>query len=280
MPKNELDEYLIYLKESKNYSPLTIKNYESDILEFYSFSHSFLNFNDEDINKYLIAISSLKKSSIHRKIASLKSFYSYLKMRKYSFNEYILKMRNIKREQRVVEYLTIDEIKQLLTITISKDFGVNLRNKLIVSLLYSSGIRVSELVSLDVLDYTKDSFTVIGKGNKERVCFLNEYCQDDLKKYLTYYNLKDGPLFINKKRERLTQRSVEYILKEMGLRMNPPKNIYPHMIRHSFATHLLNAGCDIRVIQVLLGHESISSTQIYSHVSLNDIKKVYNEIFN
>ena len=280
MPKNELDEYLIYLKQSKNYSPLTIKNYESDILEFYSFSHSFLNFKDEDVAEYLKSISSLKKSSIHRKISSLKSFYKYLKMRQYSFNEYILKMRNIKRDQRVVEFLTKEEINQLLNVTISKEAGVNLRNKLIVSLLYSSGIRVSELVSLDVLDYHSDIFTVIGKGNKERTCFINDLCKEDLKNYLMYYNLTSGPLFINKNGGRLTQRSVEYILKNMGLHMNPPKSIYPHMIRHSFATHLLNEGCDIRVIQLLLGHDSISSTQVYSHVSLSDIKKAYNNVFD
>ena len=279
MPNNVLDEYKIYLKESKNYSPLTIKNYESDILEFYSFSHSFLNFKDEDVNTYLKAISSLKKSSIHRKISSLKSFYKYLKLRQYSFNEYILRMRNIKKEEQIVEYLTIDEIKELLNVRISKDDGVNLRNKLIVSLLYSSGIRVSELASLDVLDYTKTKFNVIGKGNKERVCFLNNSCLQDLKNYLDYYNLTEGPLLRNKNNERLSVRSIENILKDMGLKMNPPKNIYPHMIRHSFATHLLNNGCDIRVIQVLLGHDSISSTQIYSHVSINDIKNAYHKVF-
>ena len=280
MPKNCLDEYLIYLKESKNYSPLTIKNYKSDILEFYSFSHSFLDFKDEDVSNYLKSISILKKSSIHRKISSLKSFYKYLKMRQYIFNEYILKMRNIKRDNRVVDYLSLMEIKQLLNIEISKDKGINLRNKLIVSLLYSSGIRVSELVSLNINDISEDSFIVKGKGNKERICFINENCKTDLINYLSFYHLTTGALFINKKGNRLTQRSVEYILKEMGLNMQPSKNVYPHMIRHSFATHLLNNGCDIRTIQILLGHDSISSTQIYSHVSINDIKKAYKNVFD
>ena len=280
MPKNCLDEYLIYLKESKNYSSLTIKNYKSDILEFYSFSHSFLDFKDEDVSNYLKSISILKKSSIHRKISSLKSFYKYLKMRQYIFNEYILKMRNIKRDNRVVDYLSLMEIKQLLNIEISKDKGINLRNKLIVSLLYSSGIRVSELVSLNINDINEDSFIVKGKGNKERICFINENCKKDLINYLSFYHLTTGALFINKKGNRLTQRSVEYILKEMGLNMQPSKNVYPHMIRHSFATHLLNNGCDIRTIQILLGHDSISSTQIYSHVSINDIKKAYKNVFD
>ena len=274
-----LNKFCVYLKEVKNYSDLTIKSYYTDINEFYSISKDFLNFSDDDALRYLKSIDHLKKTSISRKISSLKSFYKFLILEGLKPNEFFLNMRSIKKEKKVVEYLTVEEMLELLNVKVSNDYGTNLRNKTIVSVLYSSGIRVSELISLKVEDINGDTFKVLGKGNKERICFLNDSCLETLDEYLAYFKIRSGYIFLNKEGKKITARSVELIIKKMGEALVPPKNVYPHMIRHSFATHLLNNGCDIRTIQVMLGHSSIASTQVYSHVSLNDIKKIYNNIF-
>lgn len=276
-----LNEYLLYLKNVKGYSSLTIKAYKIDLEEFSHFG-DLIKFNDDEALKYLKSIDHLSKTSKARKISSLKGFYKFLSKRNVEFNPYFLKMDSIKKDKKLVEYLSINEMKELLNVTISNDYKTNLRNCLIVSLLYSSGIRNSELVNIKVsdLDIDNDCFKVLGKGNKERICFINPSCKKTLLEYLEVYSIKEGYLFLNKFNKPLTTRTIENIVKEMGKQLTVPKDIYPHMIRHSFATHLLNNGLDIRIIQVMLGHESIASTQVYSHVSLKDLQNIYYRVFN
>lgn len=287
-----LDSYLEYLKYQKNYSDYTVNSYETDILEYFSYlereSLDYKNVVYSDIRFYLMYLKEEcddSNSSIDRKLSALRGFYRYLA------NEGIIKsnifslVSGPKREKKLPRYFEYNELEELFdACDLNKSLGI--RDRLILEMLYATGIRVGELVNIKVKDIDRSSrkILILGKGNKERIVEYGDYCSEILDLYLNdaynSLNIKSSDyLFLNKNGGVLTERGVRYILDKIIDKTSLNKNISPHMIRHSFATHLLNEGCDLLTVQKLLGHESISATQVYTHVSTDRLKEVYYNSF-
>ena len=287
MDKN-VEDYLDYLSYQKGYSKYTIKNYEEDIIEFINYCEreniSYLDIEYNDIRFYLMYLKDDKKnknSSIDRKLSSLRGFFKYLSVENKVKNNVFLLINGPKKAKKLPRYFEYNELEELFAVPDTRT-PKGQRDSLILEMLYATGIRVGELVNIKLSDINRSNRTILilGKGNRERNVEYGEYCEDILNLYL-----KDGRislnrnkidyLFINHLGEKLTERGVRYILNELIKKTSLTKNISPHMIRHSFATHLLNEGCDLLTVQKLLGHESISATQVYTHVTTDRLKEVY-----
>lgn len=283
-----INDYLDFLKYQKNYSDYTIINYSNDIEEFLNYlSRENLDFKSieySDIRFYLMYLKDEKhddNSSISRKLSSLRGFYKYMA------NEGIVKtnvfslVNGPKKSKKLPRYFEYNELEQLFSVpNINTPLGQ--RDSLLLEMLYATGVRVGELVNIKVkdIDLGRRNIIILGKGNKERYVTYGEYCEDILKKYLDdgYILLNKSNseyLFLNNNGGNLTERGVRYILDELIKKTSINKKISPHMIRHSFATHLLNEGCDLLTVQKLLGHESIKATQVYTHVTTDRLKEVY-----
>ena len=283
----ELNDYLEYLKYQKNYSDYTIESYKHDIIEYLEYLNSenlnFKNIEYSDIRFYLMYLKDTKKddnTSINRKLSSLRGFYKYLA------NENIVKtnvfslVNGPKRSKKLPRYFEYNELEELFNVPDTRT-PLGQRDSLILEMLYATGVRVGELVNIKVsdIDLGRRNIIILGKGNKERFVTYGEYCEDILKTYLNngraLLNIKDSDyLFLNNNGGQLTDRGVRFILDKLIQKTSLNKNISPHMIRHSFATHLLNEGCDLLTVQKLLGHESIKATQIYTHVTTDRLKEV------
>lgn len=288
----ELDNYKDYLKFQKNYSDYTILNYENDIVEYLGFIQrenlDFKTVEYSDLRFFLMYLKDEKKddnTSINRKLSSLRGFYKYLA------NEGIVKsnvfslVNGPKRSKKLPHYFEYNELEELFKVPdILTPIGQ--RDALLLEMLYATGVRVGELVHIKVkdIDLGRKSILILGKGNKERFVTYGEYCEEALKRYLQdgYISLNHKNLdylFLNQHGDALSERGVRYILDQLIQKTSIHKNISPHMIRHSFATHLLNEGCDLLTVQKLLGHESIKATQIYTHVTTDRLKEVYYHSF-
>ena len=292
MKDNNLKDYLEYLKYQKAYSKYTIKSYEEDIIEFFNFcnreSLDYIKIEYSDIRIYLMYLKEEKKdnnTSINRKLSSLRGFYKYLVNKNIVKNNIFLLINGPKKDKKLPRYFEYNELEELFKVPdISTAKGQ--RDLLILEMLYATGVRVGELVNIKIDDINKSyrKITILGKGNKERNVIYGDYCEEILDKYLNkgriLLNKKNSNyLFINHLGDILTERGVRYILSELIKKTSISKNISPHMIRHSFATHLLNEGCDLLSVQKLLGHESISATQVYTHVTTDRLKEVYYKSF-
>ncbi len=287
-----IDEYIDYLKFQKNYSTYTLENYKNDILEFLEYlQRENLNYKDieySDIRFYLMFLKDEKKdnnSSIDRKLSSLRSFYKYLANENIVKNNLFTLVKGPKKQTKLPRYFLYNELEELFLVP-SKVTPLGQRDLLILEMLYATGVRVGELVGIKVKDInlTEKNILILGKGNKERFVSYGDYCAEALERYLNdgYHRLnilKSEFLFLNKKGGVLTERGIRYILDQLIKKTSINKNISPHMIRHSFATHLLNEGCDLLTVQKLLGHESIKATQIYTHVTTDRLKEVYYDSF-
>jgi integrase/recombinase XerC len=290
-----LERFIIYGKTQLGFSKHTEKAYRIDLNEFIDFSKK----NGVDkidlidvilIRKYLsyLATKNLKKNSIIRKISAVRSFINYL------YENKIIKLNpfdviNIpKKEQTLPYFLTEEEVEVLIDANtpdkvLSKEpnYKFAFRDYSLLMLLYSSGLRRSEAVGLNVgdVDFISGFVRVYGKGRKERIVPVGENALKAIKKYLDTRPdvVASSPLFVNKDGKRLSSTSVFLILLKMARRARFTRKIKPHMLRHSFATHLLNHGCDIRGVSQMLGHSDLSTTQIYTHLSIEHLKKVYNK---
>ena len=282
MEKESLDFYK-YL-EDKGYSLNTINSYKKDLNQFVLFTK------DIDINKidynfirnYLQFLYNQKYSSktVSRHISSLKSFFKYLvKMGKIKENPCVL-ISSPKLEKKLPNYLNYNDLEVLFSIPDKNDV-LGLRNLLILELLYSCGVRVSELVNIKLkdIDFNNKRILILGKGNKERYVLYGHICSDLLNEYLTksYSKLNKNSeyLLLNKFGNKITDRAIRMIIDDIVKKSSLKLNISPHTLRHTFATHLLNEGADLKVVQELLGHENISTTGIYMHVSNEHLRKVY-----
>ena len=286
--KKILDDYAIHLitikhmnDESSTYS------YTEDIKKYLEYMESI---NIKDISKitednlisYLKYLddNNYEVSSVARKIVSIKSFYSYLE-EAYSIPNIASKINSPKFYRRLPEILSIEEVDNLLDIETNNAYDY--RNKAMLELMYSSGLRVSELVSLELKDVDLENNFVrcIGKGKKERIVPIGDYAIDYLKKYIYEYRplLKKGyntdSIFLNNHGKEMTRQGFFLIIKKIAKEKKIDKNITPHMLRHSFATHLLNNGADLRTIQEMLGHSNISTTQIYTNLTSDVLKENY-----
>ena len=286
-----IDDYLEFLKYQKNYSNYTITSYENDITEFFNYINSeglnYKNIEYSDIRFYLMYLKEKEdnNSSIDRKLSALRGFYKYLVNEGIVHNNVFSLVNGPKKSKKLPRYFDYNELEEMFLIP-DTNTALGQRDLLLLEMLYATGCRVGELVSIKVkdIDFNRRTILIIGKGNKERYLNYGEYCEDILKKYLKdgYLSLninKSESLFLNKNGGVLTERGVRFILDKIIKQTGINKNISPHMIRHSFATHLLNEGCDLLTVQKLLGHESIKATQIYTHVTTDRLKEVYYHSF-
>lgn len=285
--KDIVDNYMYELKMVKHKEEATISSYVEDIykyLEFMEEKHisSALKIKYEDIIDYLKYLddNNYAVPSISRKIVSIKSFHKYLSEVN-NIEDISTKLNSPKFYRKLPNILTIEEVDNLLDINLKSPYDY--RNKAMLELMYSSGLRVSELVNLKLSDIDLDNSYVrcFGKGNKERIVPVGELAVDYLRIYINNYrdSMKKGyyteNIFLNNHGKNMTRQGFFLIIKKIAEEKHIEKNITPHMLRHSFATHLLNNGADLRTIQEMLGHTSLSTTQIYTNISSDILKENY-----
>jgi len=282
-------KFLSYLKVERNFSPHTIKAYEIDLKKFkYFMERENINKLEEvsakDIRKYLVdQMSNCSRTTIYRRLSSLRSFFKFLLKKGYLNSHPASDVFSPKLPKQLPHFLTVDEVFGLLRMP-KLDTPLASRDKAILELLYATGMRVSELVNLDLEDVNilQGTILVYGKGRKERVAFIGKKAKEALIDYLKQRkNLvkdkKERALFLNTFGKRLSVRSVEKMIKRYAQMAGIYKNVYPHMIRHSFATHLLNQGVDLRYVQELLGHKTLVATQRYTHTSVEKLMEIYDK---
>lgn len=283
-----LEEFKIYLKSEKNFSIHTIRAYCADVYTFLIWAD---NLNVDEINskkfsEYLYFIQKINytKTTIARKIASIRAFYKFL------FQEEIIETNPAdalvapKRPKSLPDFMSEEEVENILR-NVKIETPAGFRNRVIFELLWVSGMRISELSNLNYenLNLEQNEIKVLGKGAKERIVLIPDKTKENLKNYMDNVSdlicktkkAPDSPLFINYNGFRLQNQSIRKALKEVVEKIELPKKITPHIFRHSFATRLLENGADLRIVQELLGHASISNTQIYTHVSGARLKSVY-----
>ena len=284
----ELTAFLAYLEVQKNYSVYTRNNYQRDIEDFLTFCNdrriSYLEITYPDAQSYLVYLYEEKKnqaSSVSRKISAIRRFYQYLSNQNITQNSSFSLLKLPKKKKKLPKFFAYNELEELFCIP-DQSTPLGQRDAVILEMLYATGIRVSELVGIEIEDIhlTDKTIHILGKGNKERIVYFNQVTANRLKKYLAdgrkILNQKQlSFLFLNQRGGQLTTRGVEDILERIIQKTSLNKHISPHMIRHSFATHLLNEGCDLLSVQQLLGHESLSATSIYTHVTTDRLKEVY-----
>mgnify|MGYP004565821969 FL=1 len=283
----ELTEYLDYIKYERKLSFETVKNYEYDLNKFVLFLKknnisSFSDVRQDDISDYLKSIQNMNPRSISRNITSINNLFIFLlKDKKVSFNpcEFIDRP---KLKKSLPDVLSIDEVTDLLDIPLTTKFDY--RNKAMLEIMYGCGLRVSEVISLKIHDIDMDNDIVrcIGKGSKERIVPINDYALYYLKLYLDVRGLfiingRNDYLFLNNHGGPMTRQGFLKNLNKILLEKGIKRHITPHSLRHSFATHMLSGGADIRSIQILLGHSDISTTKIYTHVSNEKVRQDYED---
>lgn len=286
--KRYINSFDSYLEAELNYSIRTRKSYMIEINKFNHYLQennlNFKNIKREIIRDYLKYLDNFKykNASISKHLSALRSFYKFLVAEGIIENNPFLLIGNPKKDKKLPNFLNELEIEDLLNL-----FDINtydgIRNQLIIELLYSTGVRVSELVNIKLKDinYADNSILILGKGNKERIVLYGEYTNNLIKLYLNnsrkHYLEKNYSdyLILNKYGNQLSVRSVQKLVRDCTNKLALKHKVTPHTIRHTFATHLLNNGADIRSVQELLGHESLSTTQIYTHITNDRLRDVY-----
>ena len=285
--KKEVVDFLKYLKVELNFSNNTVVSYQQDLTDFFSYidknNINFIRLNKENVREYLKYLDDkkLKNSTIARRISAIRSFYNYLLSNKVVENNIFNSIRNPKLEKKLPNYLSYEELAIILdNIDMSTDIGI--RNRLIIEMFYATGCRVSELINIKMCDIntTNKSIRIMGKGSKERIVYYGEYAADYLNKYInTGFNKNSKYLFLNDKGEKFKVQEVEQVIHKLIEHLAIKTHVTPHTLRHTFATHLLNNGADIKSVQELLGHSSLNTTGIYTHVSNERLKDVYFKTF-
>ena len=288
----DIKEFIKYLENEKRYSTNTIISCQRDLDNYYSYitlkKINYITINKDQIREYLKYLDELKlsKNSISRTLSTLRHFYSYLiTQNKIKINNFKL-IKNPKKEKKLPNFLQPNEIQTIFE-SLSVETPLEIRNRLIVELLYATGLRVSELTSINLndIDINDKEIKITGKGNKDRIVFFGEYALKYLKLYLEESRpilaTKKSPniLFLNKNGGSLSSRSVENIVNKVVEEAALKHKISPHVLRHTFATDMLNNGADLKSVQELLGHSSLSTTQIYTHITNERLRSVYLKSF-
>lgn len=280
-------DFLEYLMTEKQYSPNTISSYRVDLFQFFEIVDcEFSELTEQDLMDYLKFLKeNYKENSYLRKVSVVKSFNKYLLSEKNIECKYISLLKVAKREKRLVKFLTVEQIASFLN-SLNTSTDLEIRNKAMFETLYSTGIRVSELVDLKLsnVNLTKKVVRVYGKGNKERLVIINDTAKNSLEKYIKNSRIKliESPtdyLFVSSTGNKLTRQGFSFILKSQCKKAGI-EVVSPHIFRHSIATHMLQNGADLRLIQMILGHENISTTEIYTHVNKRKLVEEYNKNFN
>ncbi len=281
-------KFIEYLQVERNASVYTVRNYRGDLIGFFSFLKdknivSLDEVDKNDIRDYLGLLmgQGIARSSIARKLSAVRSLYRYLQREELVHNSPAAAISSPKLDRRLPNFLPPEEVARMIeNPDTAKPAGM--RDRAFMELLYASGLRVSELVNLDLdrINLETREIRVWGKGAKERVVLMGEPAATALALYLEQGRPRlarqaHPAVFLNKNGGRLTVRSIQNKARQYARIAGIDKDVHPHMVRHTFATHLLNGGADLRVVQELLGHASLSSTQIYTHISKNQAKKIY-----
>lgn len=286
-----LDEFKLYLEIERNLSLHTVKAYSSDVLEFIEWlgDNKPEDMTHKNIREFLAIVQThnLSKTTISRKIAALRTFYRFLYRERIVTSNPVDSIKSPRKSKPLPKFLSNEEVESIFN-GIKTDTPSGFRNRAILELLYATGMRISELCNLDFnsLNLDQNEITVFGKGGKERIVLVSNRAKTVLQEYIDKYRpllvfdendklTENSPVFINNTGYRLQQRSVHRSLASVVQNLQMPKKVSPHVFRHSFATKLLEKGADLRVVQELLGHASISNTQIYTHVSTERLKQAY-----
>lgn len=285
--KDIIYEFLDYVATEKKYSDYTETNYEIDLNKYEEYLNqkkiNYQNIKYQDVSDFIINLkkAGYKSTTINRILSTLRSFYHFLLEKgKISSNPFGL-INGLKTEKKLPNYFKYNEFISMVDSLDDTPLGI--RNRLILEMLFATGVRVGELVSIKLndIDYDNSEIKVLGKGQKERIVFFGNVCKEVLGKYLSesrpvLLNGKQSDyLFINNNGGTLTDRGVRLIIQNITLQASIKTKVSPHTFRHSFATIMLNEGCDIRSVQELLGHASLNTTSIYTHLTNEEIRKVY-----
>jgi integrase/recombinase XerC len=283
--------FLDYLQYQRDYSEHTIASYQREIDHFLTFLKieeitKFQNVTYRLLRGYMTQLyeANLSRRSVNHHISALRSFYNYLLKQEVVDDNPFLLLDSQKVAKRNPDFLFVEEMLALLD-SIKTDSDLGVRNKAMLELMYASGLRCSEVVNLKVtdIDYQRQVLLVHGKGGKDRYVPYHDYAKEVLENYLdgARYTLmlqakeEHANVFVNQRGNKMTNRGVQNIVDRVCQEYDPTKKIHPHTFRHSFATHLLNAGADLRTVQELLGHANLSTTQIYTHITDDFLKQVY-----
>lgn len=286
-----LDNFISYIYDSRSKSDATADSYYRDISRFIEYlkDNKIDNFNDVDKNMVFdyiqllrsgkITRTKISNSSYARNLSSLRSFYKYLCIKHITNQNPFKLFKNVKTEKHLPDVLTFDQIERILD-CFDLDDPMEIRNRCIVETIYACGLRISECcdLRLDNIDQQSLILRVIGKGNKERIVPFYPRLSELIDLYIKEYRDKYAKpgfeyLFVSTRHNKISPRSVQYLLDEVKVKANIPVDIHPHMLRHSFATHLLDNGADLRSVQELLGHANLSTTQLYTHLTYDRLKK-------
>lgn len=286
--KRDIEEFLVYIKEQKQYSTNTVINYQKDLALFCHFleENGFCDFKKCDyefIRSYLVFLYHQKYQSktICRHISTLRSFFKYMKSKHKIDDNPMVLVSNPKIEKKLPKFLCYQDTERLLMT--DENTPLDIRNQLLLELLYSTGVRVGELISIKVKNIRKSEqkIYILGKGKKERIVFFGTICREKLEKYMNIRSqlLKEPTdyLLLDSKGKPLTPQKVRYIINQVIQKQGLLMHVHPHMLRHTFATHLLNEGADLKTVQELLGHENLNTTSVYTHVSNEQLRKNYLE---
>lgn len=280
--KEKISDFLIYMDKLRNSSKHTLRAYKRDLLDFYEYikknNFDYKNISRNSLRGFLIELreKGLDKRSISRKISSIRSFYKFLLKDGAIEKNPLVSLELPKIDKKLPTFLTEEEVIKLINAPNEKTL-IGFRDKLILIFLYSTGMRVSEIVSLKVsqLDLNKGEVIITGKGKKDRVIFLTEELKELINEYLNRRKKNSNVLFINRNGKPLTDKGIRLLVEKYAKKVVPYKKVTPHTLRHTFATHLLTNGADLRVVQELLGHTKLSTTQIYTHLTKENLKKIY-----
>jgi len=286
MNKDYLNDYLDYLKIDKKYSNNTIMSYNANLKHFFEYyKNDIRTIKKEDLDNFMnILINENKKnSSIAHYVTVLKEFFKFLEKEEIIKKNPSIYLEMPKLTRHLPNVLSEDDVLKILDINLNNKYDY--RNKAMLELMYSTGIRISELLDIKIYDINLNEATlkVMGKGSKERILPLGDYALHYIKIYLEKFrndlikNEYSDYLFLNSRGDRLSRQAFFKLIKEIAIKKDINKDFSPHTLRHSFASHMLKYGADLRTIQELLGHSDISTTQIYTHITNEELKKNYEE---
>ena len=280
-------EYENYLTSVRKYPDNTVNSYLSDITIFKEYLSSlkinYLKVDKDIIREYLKVLgnSNYKSSSINRILSSLKNYYEYLEYKHLIEYNPLKDLNRPKKEKRLPNFINNNDYEEIIKKSLERTDFIGRRNTLLLELLYSSGIRISEALNIKIKDINMSdkSIRILGKGSKMRIVYFGEYAKEYLEEYLKVRNSSLEYLFLNKNNTLLTRRGAEYIISNLVKTSLLKKKVTPHTFRHSYATEMLNNGADIRSVQELLGHSSLSTTGIYTHVTNEVVRREYLKAF-
>ena len=291
MGEDLLANYIRWLQAERNLSAYTLRNYETDLRAFFRYLEeqdgSAITAVDRLVlRRYLAELRAqgMAAASIVRKVSAIRSFYRFLAREGRVAQDPLIGVRGPKKEKRLPSFLAPRQVLSILA-AVQGDGPKGLRDRAIVELFYAAGLRLSELVGLDTRDVDIDErqVRVLGKGNKERIALMGRAAGAALQRYLDegrpalIRQPQERALFLNKQGGRLSARAVQLLLRRCALKAGLDERVFPHLLRHTFATHMLDGGADLRVVQELLGHARATSTQIYTHVSDEEQKRRYHQ---